>query len=65
LLLLMSALRGFRIVALGREINQLLIQRGELGGIQLMAERNRLVGPAAVGEANETLTELAGLRIIK
>jgi hypothetical protein len=56
LLLLMSALRGFRIVALGREINQLLIQRGELGGIQLMAERNRLVGPAAVGEANETLT---------
>ncbi|GAB1211516.1 hypothetical protein ATERTT37_000639 [Aspergillus terreus] len=45
-LLLISALRRFKIVALYREINQLLamdlhlIQRGEPGGIQLMAERN-------------------------
>lgn len=58
-LLLISALRRFKIVALYREINQLLamdlhlIQRGEPGGIQLMAERNLAGRSGCCGRQNK------------
>jgi hypothetical protein len=40
------------------------VQRGELGGVKLVAEPDRLVGPAAaVGEADQALPHLAVLAV--